>query len=209
MQLQFYDRRLWPQPCNRVEGPDLCLILLSAEGQLPISSQTVWCFSHNDLSMATPERRNSRRSCCFSRSKGNRNRPDVALPAVKKTKDGSSKLWIVTQGELWPGLSAVVMRQRSEDYIASSNTWMIVFSRQTIGMRWQKSGRQRDTSEEKIYPSHRARQHKYRSSSGENEPKNEDCQPVRGDDQPFHQVMACVGYARDLHWVSKDIHIYL
>ena len=36
--------------------------------------------------MATPERRNSRRSCCFSRSKGNRNRPDVALPAVKKTK---------------------------------------------------------------------------------------------------------------------------
>ena len=37
-------------------------------------------------------------------------------------KDGSSKLWIVTQGELWPGLSAVVMRQRSEDYMASSNT---------------------------------------------------------------------------------------
>ena len=152
MRLQFYDRRLWPQPCNRVEGPDLCLILLSAEGQLPISSQTVWCFSGNDLSIATPERRNSRRSCCFSRSKGNRNRPDVAFPAVKKTKDGSSKLWIVTQGELWPGLSAVVMRQRSEDYIASSNTWMIVFSRQTIGMLWQKSGRQRDTSEGKNIP---------------------------------------------------------
>ena len=37
-------------------------------------------------------------------------------------KDGSSKLWIVTQGQLWPGLSAVVMRQRSEDYMASSNT---------------------------------------------------------------------------------------
>ena len=86
MRLQFYDWRLWPQPWNRVEGLDLCLILLSAEDQLPISSQTVWCFSGNDLSMATPERRNSRRSCCFSRSKGNRNRPDVAFPAVKKTK---------------------------------------------------------------------------------------------------------------------------
>jgi hypothetical protein len=40
----------------------------------------------------------------------------------KKTKDGSSKLWIVTQGELWPGLSALVMLQRSEDYIASWNS---------------------------------------------------------------------------------------
>ena len=40
----------------------------------------------------------------------------------KKTKDGSSKLWIVTHGELSPGLSVVVMLQRSEDYIASSNT---------------------------------------------------------------------------------------
>ena len=40
----------------------------------------------------------------------------------KKTKDGSSKLWIVTQGELWPGLSAVVMLQRSADYIASWNS---------------------------------------------------------------------------------------
>ncbi len=26
----------------------------------------------------------------------------------KKTKNGSSKPWIVAQGELWPGLSAVV-----------------------------------------------------------------------------------------------------
>ena len=40
----------------------------------------------------------------------------------KKTKDGSSKLWIVTHGELSPGLSVVVMLQRSENYIASSNT---------------------------------------------------------------------------------------
>ena len=40
----------------------------------------------------------------------------------KKTKDGSSKLWIVTHGELWPGLSALVMLQRSADYIASWNS---------------------------------------------------------------------------------------
>ena len=40
----------------------------------------------------------------------------------KKTKDGSSKPWIVTHGELSPGLSVVVMLQRSENYIASSNT---------------------------------------------------------------------------------------
>ena len=64
----------------------------------------------------------------------------------KKTKDGSSKLWIVTHGELSPGLSVVVMLQRSEDYIASSNTWMIVFSIQTFGMLSQKSCHQRDTS---------------------------------------------------------------
>ena len=40
----------------------------------------------------------------------------------KKTKDGSSKPWIVIHGELSPGLSVVVMLQRSENYIASSNT---------------------------------------------------------------------------------------
>ena len=40
----------------------------------------------------------------------------------KKTKNGLSRPWIVTQGELSPGLSVVVMLQRSEDYIASSNT---------------------------------------------------------------------------------------
>ena len=40
----------------------------------------------------------------------------------KKTKDGSSKLWIVTHGDLSPGLSVVVMLQLSEDYISSSNT---------------------------------------------------------------------------------------
>ena len=40
----------------------------------------------------------------------------------KKTKDGSSKLWIVTHGELSPGLSVVVMLQRSADYIASWNS---------------------------------------------------------------------------------------
>ena len=33
----------------------------------------------------------------------------------KKTKNGSSKRWIVAQGELWPGLSAVVMLQLSGD----------------------------------------------------------------------------------------------
>ncbi len=31
----------------------------------------------------------------------------------KKTKNGSSKRWIVAEGELWPGLSAVVMLQLS------------------------------------------------------------------------------------------------
>ena len=64
----------------------------------------------------------------------------------KKTKDGSSKPWIVTHGELSPGFSVVVMLQRSENYIASSNTWMIVISIRTIGMLSQKSCRQRDTS---------------------------------------------------------------
>ena len=34
---------------------------------------------------------------------------------------------------------------------------------------------------------------------GENDPKKEDCQPVRGDDGPYHQVMAWVGDCRDLH----------
>ena len=144
--LKFYCRRLSPQPCNRVDAPDGCFILLPGQGQLPISSPTLFCFSRHHLSMGRQERRDTRRTCCFSRSKGNRNRPDVAFPAFKKTKDGSSKLWIVTQGELRPGLSAVVMRQRSEDYIASSNTWMIVFSIQTIGKLGPKSCRQRDSS---------------------------------------------------------------
>ena len=64
----------------------------------------------------------------------------------------SSKLWIVTHGELWPGLSLVMMRQRSEDYIANWNTGMIVLSRPTIGMLGPKSGRQRDRSEGKNIP---------------------------------------------------------
>lgn len=33
----------------------------------------------------------------------------------KKTKNGSSRLWIVLQGELWPGCSAVVALQPSSD----------------------------------------------------------------------------------------------
>ena len=125
------------QPCNRVEAPDWCFILLSGQGQLPISSQTVGYFSGNDFSMGRQDRRKTQRSCCFSRSQGNRNRPDVVFPAFKK---------IVTYEELWPGLSAVVIRQRSEGYIANWNTWTIVFSIQTIGMLSPKSCRQRDTS---------------------------------------------------------------
>jgi len=35
----------------------------------------------------------------------------------KKTKKGSSKPWIVMQGELLPGLSAIVMLKPSEGYI--------------------------------------------------------------------------------------------
>ena len=146
MRRQFCYWRLSHQPCNPVEAPDWCFILLPGQGPLPISSQTLGCFSRHHLSMGRPERRNTRTTCCFSRSKGNRNRPEVAFPAFKKTEDGSSKLWIVTQGELWPGLSAVVMRQRSEDYMTSSNTWMIVFSIQTMGMIWPKSCHQRDRS---------------------------------------------------------------
>ena len=40
----------------------------------------------------------------------------------KKTKNGSSKPWIVATGELWPGLSAVVMLQLSGDSMTKSNT---------------------------------------------------------------------------------------
>jgi transposase len=40
----------------------------------------------------------------------------------KKTKYGSSKPWIVAQGELWPGLSAVVILQHSKDFMTKSNT---------------------------------------------------------------------------------------
>lgn len=39
----------------------------------------------------------------------------------KKTKSGSSKRWIVAQGELWPGLSAVVMLQPSGDSMPRFN----------------------------------------------------------------------------------------
>ena len=34
----------------------------------------------------------------------------------KKLKDGSSKRLIVAQGELWPGLSAIVILQRSKNF---------------------------------------------------------------------------------------------
>lgn len=40
----------------------------------------------------------------------------------KKTKSGSSKRWIVLQGELLPGLSAVVMLQPSRDSTTRSST---------------------------------------------------------------------------------------
>jgi hypothetical protein len=39
----------------------------------------------------------------------------------KKTKNGSSKPWIVAQGELLPGLLAVVMLQRSKDSTTNSS----------------------------------------------------------------------------------------
>jgi len=35
----------------------------------------------------------------------------------KKTEFGLSKPWIVVQGELWPGCSAVVILQRSSDFM--------------------------------------------------------------------------------------------
>lgn len=37
----------------------------------------------------------------------------------KKTKNGSSKPWIVATGELLPGLSAIVMLQHSSDFTAN------------------------------------------------------------------------------------------
>ena len=40
----------------------------------------------------------------------------------KKTKSGSSRRWIVAQGELWPGWSAVVMLQRSGGSTTRSGT---------------------------------------------------------------------------------------
>ena len=40
----------------------------------------------------------------------------------KKTKNGSSKRWIVAQGELWPGLSAVVILQPSGDSMTRLST---------------------------------------------------------------------------------------
>jgi hypothetical protein len=40
----------------------------------------------------------------------------------KKTKSGSSKRWIVAQGELWPGLLAVVILQPSDGSMPKFNT---------------------------------------------------------------------------------------
>ena len=40
----------------------------------------------------------------------------------KKTNAGSSRQWIVLQGELWPGCSAVVALQPSSAYTPKSNT---------------------------------------------------------------------------------------
>ena len=40
----------------------------------------------------------------------------------KKTKYGSSRRWIVAQGELLPGLLGIVMLQPSDDYIKSLST---------------------------------------------------------------------------------------
>ena len=88
--LKFYYRRLSHQPCNRVEAPDWCFILLPGQGPLPISSQTLGCFSRHHLSMGRQEHRDTRRTCCFSSSKGTQNRPDVAFPAFKK-----NKRWII------------------------------------------------------------------------------------------------------------------
>ncbi|EKE10532.1 MAG: hypothetical protein ACD_16C00013G0003 [uncultured bacterium] len=40
----------------------------------------------------------------------------------KKTKNGSSKPWIVAHGELWPGLSAVVILKHSDACMRKLNT---------------------------------------------------------------------------------------
>ena len=47
------------------------------------------------------------------------------------------------------------------------------------------------------------RQLKHLSSSQQDEAKNEDCQPVRKDDQPIHRVMACSDYSGELPGLSE------
>ena len=150
--------------------------------------------------MDTQDRRNTRRTCCLSRSIGNRNRRDVAFPAFKKNKrwiikaldrnTGRTVAWVVGARD-----AATVRRLYCQlDHL---NDCLYLYRR--LGCFRQSLAVRETPHRKKIYHSHRARQLKYPSSSGENDPKNEDCQPVRGDDQPFHEVMACVDYSSDLH----------
>ena len=121
MRRQFCYWRLSHQPCNPVEAPDLCFILLSGPGQLPISSQTLGCFSHHHFQWV-------------DKSAETLAEPVVSA-AVKELKidqrwhflHSKNNRWIIkaldrntgrTMARVVGGRDAA---QRSEDYMASSN----------------------------------------------------------------------------------------
>ena len=61
----------------------------------------------------------------------------------------------------------------------------------------------------KIYHGHGARQLKQPLSSGPDEAKKKDYQPVGRDGQPIYRPVAYPDYCGNLPGVSKQIHIYL
>lgn len=122
------------QSFNGVKAPHRPIVLLAGEGRLPLSGKTVWPLSVYNLSINKPNHWNTWRTSRLWKYSGNRNRPEVVFSRLKKTKDGSPRHWIVTLGELWPGLSLVVVLQQWEDYTANSNSWVNACSTPTTGM---------------------------------------------------------------------------
>ena len=134
--MQFCHQRLTIyQSFNGVKAPHRPIVLLAGEGRLPLSGKTVWPLSVYNLSMDRPNHWNTWRTSRLWKYSGNRNRLEVVFSRLKKTKDGSPRHWIVTLGELWPGLSPVVMQQQWEDYTANSNSWVNACSTPT-GDAW-------------------------------------------------------------------------
>ena len=104
MQRQFYYRRLWRHnPATELKRQTGVLFYSLGKASFRFLAKLL------DISPATTSQ--------WVGKTVERLREAVVSAEVKE--DGSSKLWIVTHGELWPGLSLVVMRQQSEDYIAS------------------------------------------------------------------------------------------